>query len=407
MSPASRRQYILHLETQNRHMTKQFDVIIIGAGALGVFHAYHALKAGKTVLLLEKDKRAQEATVRNFGQVVPSGLIPGSEWHEYGRMATELYKEIQSEFHISIRNNGSCYIANTASEMTVLEELQAKFHAVDYPAELWTAAQLLEHYPMVQTDYARGALFFPQEVSAEPEILVHRVLEYLSVKFPQQFSHRNNCPVVGTETAGDTVRVSTADKQEYAAAHCFICSGREFKLLFPEVFATSGLIVSKLNMMATYPQQHTVLPGNILTGLTIRRYESFTACDSYQQLDAADVPQDCVDYGIHILFKQRVDGSVIIGDSHLYAPIEDQDDLSIFYNDMHINEIMLREAKKIMQLDNWNIAQNWTGFYAQHEDEIFCHTIDKRIHIVTGIGGKGMTTSAGFAQHNISKVLNS
>ncbi|MCY1552306.1 FAD dependent oxidoreductase [compost metagenome] len=74
---------------------------------------------------------------------------------------------------------------------------------------------------------------------------------------------------------------------------------------------------------------------------------------------------------------------------------------------MHINEIMLREAKKIMQLDNWNIAQNWAGFYAQHEDEIFCHTIDNRIHIVTGIGGKGMTTSAGFAQHNISKVLNS
>ncbi|MNL62615.1 hypothetical protein D3C87_1866500 [compost metagenome] len=60
-----------------------------------------------------------------------------------------------------------------------------------------------------------------------------------------------------------------------------------------------------------------------------------------------------------------------------------------------------------MQLDNWNIAQNWAGFYAQHEDEIFCHTIDNRIHIVTGIGGKGMTTSAGFAQHNISKVLNS
>lgn len=387
-------------------MTQEFDLIIIGAGALGVFHAYHALKAGKKVLLLEKDKRAQEATVRNFGQVVPSGLIPGSEWHEYGRIATALYKEIQEAFHIGIRNNGSCYIANTASEMAVLEELQAKFKAVDYHSELWTSAQLLAKYPMVKPEYALGALYFPQEVSAEPEILIHRVLEFLSLKFPQQFSHRNNCPVVDVTTTSEQVTVSTADKQSYQAEHCIICSGREFRLLFPEVFADSGLIVSKLNMMATYPQQHTVLPGNILTGLTIRRYESFTVCDSYKDLDKADVPQDCIDYGIHILFKQRVDGSVIIGDSHLYAPITDQDDLSVFYNDMHINEVMLREAKKIMQLDNWNIAQNWAGFYAQHEDEIFCHSIDNRIHIITGIGGKGMTTSAGFAQQSIQSILN-
>lgn len=388
-------------------MTQTFDIIIIGAGALGVFHAYHALKAGKKVLLLEKDKRAQEATVRNFGQVVPSGLIPGSEWHEYGRIATALYKELQEEFNIGIRNNGSCYIANTATEMAVLEELQDKFKAVDYHSELWTAAQLMDKYPMVQKDYAAGALYFPQEVSAEPEILIHRVLELLYLKFPQLFSHRNNCPVVDVVTTGsEQVTVSTTDKQTYRAAHCIICSGREFKLLFPEVFADSGLIVSKLNMMATYPQQSTVLPGNILTGLTIRRYESFTVCDSYHQLDKADVPQDCIDYGIHILFKQRVDGSVIIGDSHLYAPIADQDDLSVFYNDLHINDVMLREAKKIMQLGNWNIAQNWAGFYAQHEDEIFCHSQENRIHIVTGIGGKGMTTSAGFAQYNIDKILN-
>lgn len=384
---------------------KQFDVIVVGAGALGVFHAYHALKAGKRVLLLEKDKRAQDATVRNFGQVVPSGLIPGSEWHQYGRIATALYKEIQQEFNIGIRSNGSCYIANTASEMTVLEELQQKFKAEDYESALWTRAEVKEKYPMLQDDYAAGALFFPQEVSAEPELLIHRVLEYLSFKFEDRFTHRTNCPVVDVKTNGTQVSLSVSDKIIYTAEHCFICCGREFRLLFPDVFVTSGLVVSKLNMMATAPQKQTVLPGNILTGLTIRRYESFTSCASYNLLDPQDVPEDCTEYGIHILFKQRVDGSVIIGDSHQYAAITDQDDLNIFYNDMHINEIMLREAKKIMQLDNWNIAQNWTGFYAQHKDEIFCKTIEDRIHIVTGIGGKGMTTSAGFAKHHISSIL--
>ena len=383
----------------------QFDVIIVGAGALGIFHAYYALKTGKTVLLLEKDKKAQEATVRNFGQVVTSGHAPDSEWHHYGRVATALYKEIQEEFNIGIRNNGSCYIAATDSEMAVLEEMQQRFRASDYDCNLWTAQQVLQQYPSVQASYAKGALFFPQEVSVEPETMIHKVLEYLQLKFKDRFSSRHSCAVINVESGQNSCVVTTADKNKYTAAHCIICSGRDFKILFPEVFEESGLVVSKLNMMATVPQPQIALPGNILTGLTIRRYESFTTCDAYQQLDPADVPEDCTRYGIHILFKQRIDGSIIIGDSHEYATITEQDDLGQFYNEMLINDIILREAKKIMHLDDWRIAQNWTGFYCQHDDEIFVQQVSPQVHIVTGIGGKGMTTSAGFAQANITKIL--
>ncbi|PSK95278.1 TIGR03364 family FAD-dependent oxidoreductase [Taibaiella chishuiensis] len=385
--------------------SNQFDVIIVGAGALGVFHAYHCLKAGKKVLLLEKDREAQEATVRNFGQVVPSGHAPDSEWHTYGRIATELYKEIQAEFPIGIRQRGSCYIAHTESEMAVLEEMQQKFTAADYECALWTAEQVQQRYPAVLDTYSKGALFFPQEVSAEPEMMIHSVLRYLSAKFGAQFSNRNNCAVIDVASIPEGCRITTADKNTYEAAHCIICSGRDFKLLFPEVFAESGLVVSKLNMMSTVPQPGVALPGNILTGLTIRRYESFTSCAAYQQLDPADVPQDCVDYGIHILFKQRTDGSIIIGDSHEYAPITEQDRLGQFYNEMAINDIILREAKKIVQLDDWRIARNWTGFYCQHKDEIFTQQVAPGIHIVTGIGGKGMTTSAGFAAVHTTRIL--
>lgn len=383
----------------------QFDVIIVGAGALGIFHAYYSLKAGKTVLLLEKNKRAQEATVRNFGQVVPSGHTPESEWHHYGRVTTALYKEIQEEFNIGIRNNGSCYIAGTDSEMAVLEEMQQKFAASDYTSALWTAQETLEHYPALQSSYTKGALFFPQEVSAEPETMIHKVLEYLQLKFKDQLTTRNNCAVLDVQSTGDGSILTTADKSTYTATHCFICSGRDFKMLFPEVFEHSGLVVSKLNMMATVPQKQLVLPGNILTGLTIRRYESFTSCNAYKQLDPADVPEDCSRYGIHILFKQRIDGSIIIGDSHEYAGITDQDDLGPFYNEMTISDVILREARKIINLEDWRIAQHWTGFYCQHKEDIFVHQVGPGIHIVTGIGGKGMTTASGFAQANITRTF--
>ncbi len=380
-----------------------FDIVVVGAGALGTFHAYHALKAGRKVLVIEKDKRPQEATVRNFGQVVPSGL-PVGEWNRYGREATDIYKEIQEEYAIGIRNNGSCYIASSDDEMAVLEEMQQRFAADDYEGVLWTKEAVLEKYPCLRSDYARGALFFPTEVSAEPELMIHRLQEYLRLKYPGQVTFLYHTPVLDMAVNGDRVVVHVAGKKTYTAEHGILCNGRDVKLLFPEVFAFSGLVVSKLNMMATYPQPEIQLPGNILTGLSIRRYESFQSCDAYRLLQKEDVDPELLQWGIHILFKQRMDGSIIIGDSHEYAAVTDQDDLSIYYNEMHINELMITEAKKIVQLSDWAMAQYWCGFYVQHNElDIFEHTIEERIHIATGIGGKGMTTSAGYTKAHLLK----
>jgi hypothetical protein len=38
-------------------------------------------------------------------------------------------------------------------------------------------------------------------------------------------------------------------------------------------------------------------------------------------------------------------------------------------------------------------------------EEIFEKEIDGRIHIAVGIGGKGMTCSAGYAQENIKRIF--
>jgi len=380
-----------------------FDLIIAGSGVLGTFHAYHALAAGKTVLILEKDQRPQEATVRNFGQVVPSGL-PVGEWNRYGREATAIYKQIQAAYDISIRDNGSCYIASDETEMSVLEEMQQRFAADDYESILLTAAQVLDKYPVVKQSYAAGGLFFPQEVSAEPERMIHQLQEYLRFRYAGQVQFKYCTPVIDMQTVQDRVAVTIAGGAVFTAEHAFLCNGRDVRLLFPGLFAASGLVVSRLHMMATYPQAQVSLPGNILTGLSIRRYESFQSCDAYEALDTSAVAPELKQWGIHMLFKQRTDGSIIIGDSHEYAPVTEQDDLSGYYNEMHINELMIAEAAKIVDLPDWRMAQYWCGFYCQHNElDIFEHSIGDRIHIATGIGGKGMTTSAGYAAAHLRR----
>jgi FAD dependent oxidoreductase TIGR03364 len=381
---------------------KHFDLIVIGSGVLGTFHAYHAAKQGKKVLLLEKDTYPVQATVRNFGQVVPSGM--GKAWFDYGVRGTEVYKTIQSEFDISIRNNGTVYIASDADEQQLIHELKARLDERGYPSTLLTTEQCLAKWPAIKKSYCKEGLFFEQEVSAEPDRMIHQLLKYCSDKF-HNLTYKSNTAVVDCFVSGNIVKVISAAKEEFTAEKVIVCNGGEFKLLFPDLFRSSGIVISKLQMLKTKPLKEVALEGNILTGLTIRRYESFQECPSYPSIQTPQHLQELKKWGIHILFKKGADGSIIIGDSHEYADVNHIDDLGFSQNE-YINQLLLNEAKRIVDFDVNQIASTWSGFYPQHNEKgIVEIDIEDKIHIRTAIGGKGMTTSAGYAEESIEKLI--
>lgn len=379
-----------------------FDLIVIGSGVLGTFHAYHAAKLGKKVLLLEKDKYPVQATVRNFGQVVPSGM--GKEWFGFGVRGTELYKSIQSEFDVSVRNNGSVYVASDAGEQQLIHELKQEMDSRGYEAQLLTTAQCLAKWPSLKKEYCLEGLFFPQEVSVEPEKMIYRLLEYCTTKF-SNLTYKPFTTVIDCFVSGNIVKIISNTKEEFTAEKVIVCNGGEFKLLFPDLFRKSGIVISKLQMLRTVPLPETKLEGNILTGLTIRRYESFQECPSYKNLKTPDHLVELKKWGIHILFKKAEDGSIIIGDSHEYADVNHTDDLGFSQNE-YINQLMLTEAQRIVNFNVNQIAFAWSGFYPQHnEKDIVEIDIENKIHIRTAIGGKGMTTSAGYAEACIDNLF--
>lgn len=380
---------------------QQYDLIVIGGGAIGSFHAWHALAQGKKVLMLERSSKPVGATVRNFGQVIPSGQDL-DQWHDYGRTSLGIYKQIQAKYDITVRENGSVYLASDADELQLLHEIKALFDDRDYPSELLSPERVRQKWPSVKPEYCIGALFFPQEVSVEPRSMVHR-LRALMLGNPD-FSYRNNSPVIGCEVKNGLCEISTTSGERYHAAKAAICSGAEFRLLFPELFLNSGMIVSKLQMLISRPLPEVQLPGNILTGLSIRRYESFRSCPSYSKLKQEAHYKELQDQGIHLLFKQALDGSIIIGDSHEYAPAPEAEELDYEVSD-YMNALILGEGKRILNLPSWDIARVWNGFYAQHPDAAFLREWEDRIFITTGIGGKGMTTSAGLSKARIERIF--
>ncbi|SDM34212.1 FAD dependent oxidoreductase TIGR03364 [Pedobacter steynii] len=378
-----------------------YDLIVVGSGVLGTFHAIHAARMGKKVLLTEKDQYPVNATVRNFGQVVPSGMA--SDWFPYALRATELYKEIQQESDISVRNNGTLYIPSDQEELQLILELKATMDQSDYESVLLSSADCLAKYPSLKEEYCKGGLFFPQEISVEPDQMIHRVIAWASGKYPN-LSYKPATAIVECQVVGDEVRIVSAAGETMHAEKVVICNGGEFKLLFADLFKESGITLCKLQMMKTIPMPEVQLEGNILTGLSVRRYESFQECPSFKKLSNREDQEELRKWGIHILFKKGIDGSIIIGDSHEYAEVNHTDDLGFKINHQ-VNELMINEAQRIVNFDVHKISESWAGFYPQHKSKpIVEYDIDDRIHIRTAIGGKGMTSAAGYAEASIQKI---
>ena len=379
-----------------------YDLVVVGGGVLGTFHAYHAMKKGLKVALLEKDSMPKSATVRNFGQVVPSGM--NTKWQEYGRKSLKIYKKIHAKFNITVRQEGSIYLASNEEEVQLIEELREINRINEYTSILFTKSECLSRYPGLNENYVKAGLFFPEEITVEPRTMIGRIHKYLQKKGLSIFYQSK---VIECYALGNEVTTQLANGRMLLSSKVIICNGSDFKTLYPQLFATSDLEISKLQMMQTKPQENYKIPGSVLTGLSIRRYEAFAECPSYLKIKSKELLESPEKkWGVHILFKQAMDGSVILGDSHEYADAENIDDLGFDLN-MEIDNLMIKKAKEIFELPTYEINQRWFGMYSQCKNsDIFERTIDRNIHIVTGIGGKGMTGSAGFAKHNINQFFN-
>jgi FAD dependent oxidoreductase TIGR03364 len=379
---------------------RRADLVVVGAGVLGTFHAYFAARRGLSVLLVERNSLPSDASARNFG-MVPRTIAPtGGEWADHALATSEIYCRIQREQDISIQRSGALYLASNGVEAAVLQEF-AQQHGPSYRCELLDALQVRGRYPFVREEYCSAALLFPDDLTLEPRKMLARLIPY--VVESGQVEYLPNTTIVSVETFGHGCAARSANGASFLADRVVICSGAEYRTLFPELFRASGLRVCKLQMMRTVALP-PVLPHAILSGLSIARYPAYADCPTYAKLNQS-INGELKEYGIHLLLKQAADGSVIIGDSHQYRDVLDAHCLEERTSSA-IGDVILRYAKGMVRLPSWSISEMWNGFYLQHpEKPIYTEMIDERIHIVTGIAGKGMSTGPGFARASVDRLL--
>jgi FAD dependent oxidoreductase TIGR03364 len=374
-------------------MQPTWDLIVIGAGILGTSHAYFAARRGWRVLLLERGDWPGEASVRNFGTLMAGSLV--GEWRRRGLESIAFYRELAPQAGFHFWPSGSLYQVTTPVEAAVLEEFARLAPADACRCELLEPARAAELNPLLEPAHVCLALFFPADARVEPRSLFRRLIPWLIREWGVEYRPATVAVHVRASDGGACVR--TAGGAELHARHAVVCNGSDLRTLFPERFAAAGFERCKLLMLRTIPQPQVRLPTTVASGLTLRRYPAFALCPSWGRLTQEAVAPGVLEAGIHILTVQDPDGSFVVGDSHEYG----SGDLSEIL-DTHLETLILSEARKLLRLPSWEIAERWHGVYSMPKNaEIYRETIDEVIHIVTGIRGKGMTTGPAVARETI------
>lgn len=368
---------------------QHIDTAIIGAGIVGLAHAWEAARLGHSVMVFERSPRAQGASVRNFGMVWPIGQSPGAAYQTALR-SRERWLELSRAAGFAARECGSIHLAHRPDEWAVLQEFAARGSELGYDCRLLKPAEIANKTPAANPAGLLGGLWSPTEVCVDPRRALEQIPSWLHEKFGVSFHFNTAIRRV------DSPVLEAGDGREWSARRIVVCNGADFETLFPDIYARAGLKRCKLQMLRTVPQPAEWKIGpHLASGLTLRHYKNFEVCESLAALKrrVREETPELDRYGIHVMAAQNELGEVVLGDSHEYdGAIEP-------FDKAEIDELMLTHLRKLIRIPDWTIAARWHGIYAKHADRTFLEADPQpNVKVMTATGGAGMTLSFGLAE---------
>jgi len=368
-----------------------YDLAIVGAGIIGLGHALAAARRGLKTIVIDRDAQSNGASIRNFGFITVTGQAAGDMWRRAHR-ARDVWDEIVGPAGIPVVHRGTALLARSDEAMAVAEEFAAG--AMGEGCEVLPPAALDTKLPMARRDGVRGFLWSPHELRVEPRTAVPAVAKWLETA--QGVTFLRGAAV--TEVAPPRVETSRGPVH---AARVVVCPGPDLVTLFPETIAKYRPTLCKLQMLRLAPQGRT-LGASVMMDLSFGRYLGFDGCPSVGALRAriARLEPETLANGIHLIVVQSADGSLVVGDSHHYAPTPDP-----FAPDV-VDQLILRHAKETLDLTDDRIVERWTGVYPSsgNDTPAFFDTPlpDVRVAMVTS--GAGMSTGFALAEEVIADL---
>lgn len=362
------------------------DLIIVGAGIVGLAHAVAAVRRGLSVRIIERDARAVGASVRNFGHCC---LTAQPDEHQaMAENSRDGWLRTSAAAELGAREAGAYAVARNGAELAVLEE----FAATRDDVALLTATEIAEALTggTRQPAGLLGGAYFPRDLRVDPRVTVARLAAWLEGQ-GVRIDWRTAC--LGT---GDGV-VHTS-RGELRAEHVLVCVGHDVDRLFPAVADAAGLVRCALQMALVDGPVGYASHAAVLTGTSMLRYGGLAAMPSASEVRCL-LPDELLEMVANVMCAPRPDGTLLVGDSHAYDLAHEP------FLDESISQRLLDEVAAVFGLPGLRVRQRWQGVYASCPDQdLLVEPVDERTTVVSVTSGVGMTLSFGLGEQTLSTL---
>ncbi|NJP88895.1 TIGR03364 family FAD-dependent oxidoreductase [Nonomuraea sp. FMUSA5-5] len=362
------------------------DLVVVGAGIVGLAHAVDAVARGLSVVVVERDERAVGASVRNFGH----GCFTAQDGDalRYAMAARTAWLRLAKEAGLRLDESGTVVVARADDEYAVLREFAA---ARDGQVVLLDGRRVAERVP-VGAGVVGGA-WLPLDVRVDPREAVHAIAAWLAgqgVRFHWATTAHLVEPGLVITSRG-----------RIRAGHVVLAVGHDVDRHFPGLAERAGLRRCVLRMLRVADPHGRRVDPAVLSGFSLLRYAGFAACPTGPALRARLERErpELTGIGLNLMLTQRPDGDLIVGDTHAYAVTPEPfgaDEL-----DRHI----LDEAARLLGSGPLAVRERWRGVYASAPDPFLIAAPMPGVRVVSVTSGIGMTTALGLAPEILDDLL--
>lgn len=378
---------------------KQYDLLIVGSGIVGLAHAYEAKLRGLSVAIVEQNSRCVGASIRNFGFITVSGQGQRDTWRR-AMYSVKQWKELTQLAGINVIHQGSWILCQRPEAAEVAQAFlktsmgeECTFFTKKNFEQLYSTSNNLSS---LKLENAEGLLYSPHEIRVESREAIPQLASYLEEKLDVDFYW-------DTEVLSVEDQYVHTSKGEIKSQKVVICSGAQLNGLSKKYISKYDLELCTLQMLRLKVQDQFILPGSVMTDNSLARYLGWSELPEAQALKDR-IAQEMPEYlkqGIHLIVVQSADGSLVVGDSHVYGRSEE-----VFLNDA-TEKLIISLMYQVLNISEHTVLERWNGVYPSSKtSDALIEKVSERIRVVIVTSGTGASTAFGLAKDNFDEWLN-